>query len=155
PLNVERVDELVVLTRSQLAGKTTLQQGMLPVFTVGGEFAPSQVDDLDGDGEWDEVALLLDFQPNEKIEAEVGFVTAGSYPKFVKRTNLRLGIVQGGHSYKEVDYYKAPTCKDGFKIIAQGESVSWENDKIGFRDYFDCRNVKDLFGKLTEARINY
>ncbi|VAW21908.1 hypothetical protein MNBD_BACTEROID01-1900 [hydrothermal vent metagenome] len=153
PLNIERADELVVLTKSQLAGEITLQQGMLPVFTVGGGFVSSQVDDLDGDGEWDEVALLLDFKPDEKIEAEVGFVTAGNYPEFVKRTNLRLGIAQEGHSYKEVDYYKAPACKDGFKIIAQGESVSWENDKIGFRDYFDCRNVKDLFGKLKPELI--
>ncbi len=44
-------------------------------------------------------------------------------------------------------------CKDGFKIIAQAESVSWENDKIGFRNYFDCRNVKDLFGKLKPDMI--
>jgi hypothetical protein len=44
-------------------------------------------------------------------------------------------------------------CKDSFQIIAQGEGVSWENDKMGFRDYFDCRNVKDLFGKLKPGLI--
>jgi hypothetical protein len=31
--------------------------------------------------------------------------------------------------------------------------VNWENDKIGFRNYFDCRNVKDLFGKRMPEMI--
>jgi hypothetical protein len=43
--------------------------------------------------------------------------------------------------------------EDGFKIIAQGESVSWENDKMAFRNYFDCRNIKDLFGKLKPGLV--
>jgi hypothetical protein len=47
----------------------------------------------------------------------------------------------------------APPSNEPFKIIAQGESVSWENDKMGFRTYFDCRNVKDLFGKLKPGLI--
>ena len=49
--------------------------------------------------------------------------------------------------------YKALPCIDSFEIIAQGESVNWENDKIGFRNYFDCRNVKDLFGKRMPRMI--
>jgi len=61
--------------------------------------------------------------------------------------------LQPDHSYLEVDQYVAPSYKDSFKIIAQGESVSWENDKMGFRNYFDCRNVKDLFGKLKPGLI--
>jgi hypothetical protein len=31
--------------------------------------------------------------------------------------------------------------------------VGWENDKMAFRVYFDCRNVKDLFGKLKPDLI--
>jgi hypothetical protein len=64
-----------------------------------------------------------------------------------------LGIRQADDTYLEVDQYMAPSCKDSFKIIAQGESVSWENDKMGFRNYFDCRNVKDLYGKLKPEMI--
>jgi hypothetical protein len=154
PLNVARTDEAIILSRAQVEQKLELKEGMLPLFkTVDGQAIPGQVDDLDGDGKWDEVVLIIDFAAGETKEVRMILVTEAEYPVFEKRTNLRLGIKQEGGSYKEVDNYRALPCNDGFEIIAQGESVSWENDKIGFRVYFDCRNVKDLFGKLKPGLI--
>jgi hypothetical protein len=154
PLAVDRADEVIVLTRADLAAKLELKEGMLPVFETGEDkIIPGQVDDLDGDGKWDEVVLVLDFKANEKLELEVTLVAEADYPVFEKRTNLRLGIHQEDGSYKEVDNYKALPCVDDFEVIAQGEGVTWENDKIGFRVYFDCRNVKDLFAKLQPTMI--
>ncbi len=153
-LGVERIDEVIILKRSDLASKTTIENGLLPIFKVkNDQVLPSQVDDLDGDGKWDEAVFVLNFAPNETVEIEVGFVPEAEYPQFDKRTNLRLAIHQDDGSYEEVDYYKALPCTESFKIIAQAESVSWENDKIAFRNYFDCRNVKDLFGKLKPELI--
>jgi hypothetical protein len=154
PLNVVRTDEVIILSRSQVEQKLDLKKGMLPIFkTSDGKAIPSQVDDLDGDGKWDEVVLITDFAAGEtrKIKSELVVVT--DYPEFEKRTNLRLGIKLEDGTFPEVDNYRALPCNDGFEIIAQGESVSWENDKIGFRVYFDCRNVKDLFGKLKPGLI--
>lgn len=154
PMNVDRTDEVLIFTRDELAQKVSLKEGLLPVFeSEEDKILPSQLDDLDGDGKWDEVVILVDFSANETKEIEVDFVPQDKYPEFNKRTNLRLGIKQVDGSYKEVEKYRALPCNDGFKIIAQAESVSWENDKIGFRVYFDCRNVKDLFGKLKPDLI--
>ncbi len=154
PLAVDREDEVIVLTRTYLAGKMELTDGMLPVFELENDIVvPSQVDDIDGDGKWDEVVLILDFKASQTIELNVELIPEAEYPKFEKRTNLRLAIKQDDGSYLEVDSYEALPCTDGFKVIAQAESVSWENDKIAFRNYFDCRNVKDLFGKLKPEMI--
>lgn len=154
PLNVDRPDEVIILTKAELAQKVELKNGMLPVFETDEDILlPSQADDLDGDGNWDEVVILVDFAANENIEIEVDFVPENEYPEFEKRTNLRLGIHQEDGSYKEVDNYNALPCKDGFEIFTQAEGVNWENDKIGFRVYFDCRNVKDLFGKRLPKMI--
>ncbi len=154
PLNVVRTDEVIILLRAQLEQKLEFKEGMLPVFkTADGKAISSQVDDLDGDGNWDEVVLIFDFAPGESKKVKAELVPVAEYPEFEKRTNLRLGIKQEDGTYKEVDNYRALPCNDGFEIIAQGESVSWENDKIGFRVYFDCRNVKDLFGKLKPGLI--
>ena len=148
PQNQERTDELVVLERQQVESAFPVPEaGMLPVIINGKDTLASQVDDLDGDRHWDEIAFEVNFHPNETLALDVKYVNADRYPVFEKRTNLRLGIEQEDHTYKEVDHYEAPSYKEPFKIIAQGESVSWENDKMGFRTYFDCRNVKDLFGK--------
>ncbi len=154
PLNVERTDEVIILTKEYLSDKIVLKEGMLPVFKIEDEqLVPSQVDDLDGDGNWDEVVLSVNFKAGETLEVEVEFVSDDNYPGFKKRTNLSLKIKQEDGSYKEFDNYQALSCTDSFKIIALAESVSWENDKIAFRNYFDCRNVKDLFGKLLPGMI--
>jgi len=153
-LNEPRTDEVIILTKDALAEKIELTEGRLPLFSMEeNEAIPSQVDDLDGDGNWDEVVLLLDFEANETREVEVNYVNESEYPEFEKRTNLRLAIRQEDGSYKEVNQYRALPCDDGFEVIAQAESVNWENDKIAFRNYFDCRNVKDLFGKLKPDMI--
>ena len=154
PLELERQDETIVLKRAVLEAKVgVVPEGFAPVLKLNGENVPSQADDLDGDGNWDELAFILNFKASEKIVLNVENVAVSEYPEFEKRTNVRLGIHQPDGSYLEVDEYMAPSCKDSFKIIAQGESVSWENDKMAFRNYFDCRNVKDLFGKLKPGLI--
>ena len=154
PLNSLRTDEVIVLTKTQVEQKLKLKEGMLPVFKTADNISiPSQVDDLDGDGSWDEVVIVIDFSARESRKIKLELISEAEYPEYEKRTNLRLGIKQTDGSYNEVDNSRALPCNDGFEIIAQAESVSWENDKIGFRVYFDCRNVKDLFGKLKPAMI--
>jgi hypothetical protein len=153
PLQLERRDEVIILTRNEVAAKLAIPAEKMPVFSIDGQQLASQIDDTDGDGKWDEVVILLNVAPSAAPKMIVSFVDSSEYPVFPKRTNLRLGIIQPDGSYTEVNNYLAPTCRDSFKIIAQAESVSWENDKFGFRTYFDCRNVKDLFGKIKPGMI--
>lgn len=154
PLTMDRPDETIVLSRGDIERRIhVFPAGSAPVLKLNGQLIPSQADDLDKDGHWDELAFILDFKASETLSLEVEPVHTAAYPSFEKRTNLRLGIRQGDGSYVEVDQYEALSCRDSFKIIAQGEGVSWENDKMAFRNYFDCRNVKDLFGKLKPGMI--
>jgi len=153
PLPVTRTDEVILLSRNEVANKLAVPGDKVPVFKEGDQQLASQVDDFNGDGKWDEVAILINMAPSESRKIYISFVEPSQYPVFEKRTNLRLGILQPDNTYTEVDHYWAPSCRDSFKIIAQAESVSWENDKFGFRTYFDCRNVKDLFGKLKPGMI--
>lgn len=154
PLALDRPDETIVIKRADLEAKVGgIPEGFAPVLKLNGQDIPSQADDLNGDGTWDELAFVVNFKASETLSLDVENVAVSEYPQFEKRTNVRLGILQPDHSYLEVDEYMAPSCRDSFRIIAQGESVSWENDKMGFRNYFDCRNVKDLFGKLKPGLI--
>ncbi len=152
-LNIDRQDEVIVLSRMFIEQKFQIEEGFSPVFECDGQVLPSQLDDLDGDGKWDEAAVLVNLKALQEAKIKLRNLAATDYPVFEKRTNLRLGILQADSTYKEVDEYDALPCNDGFEINAQAESVNWENDKIGFRVYFDCRNVKDLFGKLKPEMI--
>lgn len=154
PIPVERPDETIILSRAELEKKIgQIPEGFAPVLKLNGQHIPSQADDLNKDGQWDELAFNVGFKASETISLEVENVHTTNYPEFEKRTNVRLGIHQADGSYAEVDQYKAMAITDSFKIIAQGEGVSWENDKMAFRNYFDRRNVKDLFGKLKPGMI--
>ena len=149
PLDLERIDETVVVKRSELEQRVgDIPKGFATALKLNDQYVPSQVDDMDGDGVWDELVFTIDFQPSETVTLSIVNLPENEYPEFPIRTNIQLGIHQPDGSYKEVDTYDAPPISEGFKIIAQGESVSWENDKMGFRNYFDVRNIKDLFGKL-------
>ena len=89
PLDINREDEALVLTRAQLNPTDKL---LNPVITNGqGEYIPCQLDDLDGDGEWDELAFVYTFSPSEKTRLKVEWLTPEKYPVFAPRTNVRYG----------------------------------------------------------------
>ena len=150
-----RKDAPVVLTRAEvkkLVGE--IPTAKLPVVTdEAGITIASQLDDLDRDGNWDELAFVCDFTANEVKKLKVNFVEVDKAAKFTMRTNVRLGIGNKEDGFKGVDQAVSPKGFVGIPLSYQAESVSWETDKMGFRDYFDCRKAKDLFGKLTPEMI--
>ncbi|MDX9880419.1 MAG: DUF4861 domain-containing protein [Prolixibacteraceae bacterium] len=154
PLSSERMDETLIFSRTDIEKITgPIAENLAPVVKRANALVPSQADDMNGDGQWDELVFTIDFQASEKIELNIELVPVDEYPEFEKRTNLRLGLPDGNGGWKEVDHAEAPAGLAGFPTIPQGEGVNWENDKFGFRTYFDCRNVKDLYGKLQPGLI--
>ncbi len=154
-LSEARKDAPVVLTRAEikkLVGE--IPSAKLPLVTdEAGKAIASQVDDIDRDGKWDELALVCDFAAKEVKKFNVDFVDADKAPKFTIRTNVRLGEGTKEDGFKGVDQAVSPKGYTGVPFKYQAESVSWENDMMGFRNYFDCRNAKDLFGKLAPGMI--
>lgn len=150
-----RKDAPVVLTRAEikkLVGE--IPSSKLPVvIDEKGTVIPSQVDDLDQDGQWDELALVCDFTAKEVKKFKVNFVDVDKAPKFTVRTNVRLGLGTIEKGYKGTDHAISPKGYVGLPLMYQAESISWENDKMAFRNYFDCRNAKDLFGKLVPEMV--
>ncbi|GAB3648456.1 hypothetical protein GCM10028791_12250 [Echinicola sediminis] len=128
--------------------------GQFPLLTtMEGDTLPAQLDDLDGDGQWDELFFVSDFSPNgsktfylDWIDQEIDFPA---------RTSVRFGKREGA------DIAVQPALGDTLPADGLPKSVgyqpyqtdgpTWENDKVGFRHYFDGRNAKDLFGKKTSA----
>lgn len=154
PLASERIDETLILSRADVEKVVgPVAEGLAPIVKKGEALIPSQADDMNADGQWDELAFTLDFQASEKIQLALELVPVANYPTFEKRTNLRLGMPAGEEKWEEVDHAEAAFGLAGFPTIPQGEGVTWENDKFGFRVYFDCRNAKDLFGKLQPVMI--
>ena len=147
------VDEALSFTREQLqAGKMLLS----PVIRdEKGELVPCQADDMDGDGKWDEFAFVYSLEPDQKAVLSLEWVEPEDYPQFAPRTNVRYGKM-----YPPGDIRELKTDVHGKYNLARGEGypyqmdgIAWENDKMGFRHYFDGRNCRDVFGKRVSEMV--
>jgi len=149
----ERTELTFVLDRTLVNQYLTDTTKDLPVVVRGpsGNLLPAQCDDLDGDGQWDELAFLCDLEAG--VSARVHFEISDSQPVFPVRTNVRFGRVE--KPFEEVTHdlrmktndtkYTAP--------VYQMEGPAWENDVIAFRNYYDARNGIDIYGKRTDSMV--
>jgi hypothetical protein len=157
--SLERIDEAIAISRADLdkqIGK--ISNNKVPMLvSENGEVVPSQVDDLDGDGKWDELFLLANLSANSSINLKLMLVTSEELPTFTQRSNVWLGKPIDGSPSQEllqVDRPKITRENHGqTKKFFQFEGPGWENDRLGFRNYFDERNGMDIFGKTTSQMV--
>ncbi len=145
-------EEVVVFTKSQVLDKLpSLTSEQVPVFkTKEGDLIPYQLDDLDGDGNWDEAALVIDFKPLAHQDAYVYAFAKAEQPQFAKMTDVHFGVGKAKPVTTEVqEYWRSNDPRAIDSLFFQMEGPAWENDKVGFRIYFDPRNGIDIFGKTT------
>lgn len=144
-------DEQVIIERSALKQlEEQWKQGLVPLVANGKEVIASQADDLDGDGIWDELALVLNLAEKSQVELNIEAVKEADIPEFPTRAHafLRKSADRNGE-YKPVKEEILPKdhLPQSQPPLYQMEGPVWENDKGAFRLYFDARNGKDIFGK--------
>ena len=109
----------VIVTTSDAA---SLAQDAATLQTVE---LPSQADDLDGDGKWDELAFQIDLKPGQTRIVTLAYGDAPTIQRlrsqYPKRTDARFAV-----------HYEGP---------------GWESEETAWRIYFDKRNAIDLFRK--------
>lgn len=153
--SIERIDEAITISRADLEKQIgKISKGLVPMLTSeNGEVIPSQVDDLDGDGQWDELFFLANLSANTSINLKISLVKPNELPTFTQRSNVWLASPQEDGTYKEVKAVNRPNITrenhGQTKKYFQFEGPGWENDRVGFRNYFDERNGMDIFGKTT------
>ena len=114
-----------------------------------GDTIPSQVDDLTGDGAWDELFFLVDLPASGELELTVK--PTGDRVDYRPQTAVRFGKRDGATNpvvprRGDTLYADQLPRSIGYQPY-QTDGPSWENDKVGFRHYLDGRNSKDVFGK--------
>lgn len=145
---VELAEKAVSIERANFS---EAEDGKHPLLISASDTIPSQLTDLDGDGEWDELFFLADLSAEEKKTFELQWVD--EQPQYNTRTSVRFG------KREAMDEPVTPATEEtlsatdmpkrlGFQKY-QTDGPTWENDKVGFRHYLDGRNAKDIFGKKT------
>ncbi len=154
PLDTDLGEEVIHITsRDYVNTVGDVPAGKLPVFIAEGDTLPSQNVDADGNGTTDEYLVLLSLPANGSLKATVHYVAVNDFPVFKSRTNIRFA--RYGEPGREIDSATRAqtTDTDVTQKIFQMEGPAWENDRVGFRNYFDLRNGTDIFGKRTREMV--
>jgi hypothetical protein len=159
PANFERPDELIVLKRQDLE-KHLGSIAKFILITVNGKEQIVQHDDITGDDKWDEAILLYSFQPKEKVTLTITPTNSVSSNHFIQRAHVRLRKKNTDNRWgPNVTSEEMPLKNPATDFSKQPlplyltEGPAWENDKVGFRLYFDVRNGKDIWGKRTSRMV--
>jgi hypothetical protein len=147
--DLELPQKAVSIKRSTLNVKGV--EKSFPIVLQNSDTIPAQVNDLDGDGKWDELFFVADFSAKEKKTVELKW--SNTDPKYIVKTSARFGKREAANlpvqpATAEVLLANQVYKKLGFQKY-QTDGPTWENDKVGFRHYLDGRNCKDVFGKRT------
>ncbi|MFT3902544.1 MAG: DUF4861 domain-containing protein [Niabella sp.] len=161
PASVERKDELIVLKKDWLAKKLgKLSPGQFVTVSLKGVPQVVQYDDLNGDGQWDEAVLLQDFNPREKVVFSIARSNAPATVNAVTRAYVRQKHKMADDSFgslitEDVMPFNNPNTDFSKQKLPPylTEGPAWENDKVGFRKYFDIRNTNDIWGKRTPEMV--
>jgi hypothetical protein len=152
---LSRTDLAVVISRADVKKYQAVPEGDQFVVAIDGkgEVLPSQNDDLDGDGQWDELAFLVDVDGESQKSIHFEVRSAAEMPVFPKRTNIRFGYQH--EPFAEVVSAERLKTTDSPSSSAawQMEGPAWENDVVGFRNYYDARNGMDIYGKRTSEMV--
>ncbi|KQO20993.1 hypothetical protein ASF10_15555 [Flavobacterium sp. Leaf82] len=148
---IELPQKAISIKRNQLSLQNDL--GNYPVLIYKNDTIPAQVNDLDGDGKWDELFLVTDFSPKEEKKATLKW--SQTDPKFPIKTSVRFGKREAKNLPVHPDTQEILLANQVHKKLGyqkyQTDGPTWENDKVGFRHYLDGRNSKDVFGKKIPA----
>lgn len=158
PLNADRTDEPIVIQKETLQSKgfNAFEKRYFALTTTTNEAIPFQLDDVNNDGSWDELAFLISIRSNEEVTLILQVTNKELQKNFLPRAHAMLGV-----SRERNDKFTLVTDEErpqnhiaqSLPMLYQFEGPGWENDRIAFRSYFDSRNGKDIFGKLTSEMI--
>ncbi|MBR0037268.1 MAG: DUF4861 family protein [Bacteroidales bacterium] len=120
---------------------------------IGGKEIPSQMDDLNGDGQKDELAFVVNIAKKGKLKAEIEFSTTETQPdRYPNRVHAQMWFKDNDktRSYTEKKHIPTDTVServDNMYSKMMHHGPAFENEKVAYRVYFDKKQSTDLYGK--------
>ncbi len=154
PLDQPRENEVIAFTFDELQEHIgPFQEGKNPLFVSGTDTLIAQFIDYQGDKLPEEILIEMSIPANESKEVRIKWQDQDKYPVFTKKTSIHFARHQD--PYKDLEQAERLQSVETEKSSAvfQMEGPAWENDKVGFRNYFDLRNGMDIFGKRTSGMV--
>lgn len=119
---------------------------------VDNRICMSQIDDLDGDGIFDEVAFTLDLSAKTPKDVLIKFSTEPIDDGWTPRVHAQMWFKDKSKdkSYYELNHIPTDTVsevKDNMYSTMYHHGPAFESDIAAYRIYFDAKESTDLYGK--------
>lgn len=117
---------------------------------------PSQLDDINQDGQFDELAFVTNLKGKENKTFTVVLHTTEQGHTYAPRTFSQLTLrnpkikEKNKHDIYLTDIFFSPETKDPYHVMHH-HGVAMESELIALRIYFDGRQTPDLYGKINKG----
>ncbi|MBC7188143.1 MAG: DUF4861 domain-containing protein [Calditrichaeota bacterium] len=163
PTAFPRRDEPVTLDISRIKAKAPDFNPRAYVLLCAGTEIASQAEDLDGDGQPENITAVLDLPASGKRLLRLRYAPEGSRERtYPKRTQAELSVKTGGEfvgrkyvggHFVNVRSLRVPPEHTDHSEFIRYEGPGWESDLVGYRFYLDWRNAIDVFGKKVPKMV--
>lgn len=123
--------------------------------TRNGKEIPSQLDDLNGDGRFDELCFMTNIGSKEKQTFNIELSTTGMPRPYTARVyaDMMLTNKKIKSSNKQDLYISSLTVDRGVNPywMLHHHGPAFENELVAYRIYFDHRQTVDIYGKYHQG----
>lgn len=152
--DLARINEVVYIGYNDLVNLTgDIPADHLPLFIHEDDTLVSQNTDQNRDGIPEEILVEISLDPRSSKDVRMDLVQAANFPVFSSKTNLHFAFRESPTVEIDTASRVQTTDTQVTQKVFQLEGPVWENDKVGFRNYFDLRNGMDIFGKQVSGMV--
>lgn len=123
--------------------------------TCNGKEIPCQLDDLDGNGIYDELFFLTDLSGRDKKVFTVNLYAEGSPREYDPKVYVDMMLTNKKikESNKQDLYISSLTVDRGVNpySMLHHHGAAFENELVAYRIYFDHRQTVDIYGKYNKG----
>ena len=122
---------------------------------LNGTEIPSQLDDLNGDGQYDELCFLTDIAPKGRQTFTVELLPTGTPRSYEQKVyaDMMLTNKKIKSTNKQDLYISSLTVDNGTNPywMLHHHGPAFENEMVAYRIYFDHRQTVDTYGKYHKG----
>ena len=113
---------------------------------------PSQLDDINGDGHYDELAFVLDMKGELNAIVEVTLCNLPSDKKYESRVYGDMILNDKNQKFPTITTLSSPGTEDTrpYYDVVYLHGPVFESELVGYRIYYDNRQSIDIYGKIKK-----
>ncbi len=146
-LKHQRYDVPIVINISQYKAKSA-------VVICEEKEIPSQMDDLNQDGIFDELCFLTDFDKKGTKNFSVTLFSTGTPREYMPRVYVEMLLNHPKQkNQRQTNYISSLTTAGNADVYncLQHHGPAFENELVAYRIYFDKRQTVDIYGKYRKG----